>query len=339
MRFAPQEAKFTLVQKIDKVQTYLFYAVIALSILKIVDPRSYISDHIPGEYRALLVLIFAAYFVLNLYNKHVLKVAAEEQRRNALIQNSFDVSLGERPSQEYFDNDEFEAGIKKLAINLYENAFFSHNIASKMIPPLVIKNILFVIPLFLVCYYGFKNSEVALPVLQAFLSVHIIGGLVNLVIYQAKIKEIKSELNQLFISHKGSQMPEALVFQIYGKYEALLSQSQLLLSEKVFIKHSEELKNEWLEVRRGLNIKTHAWAQWKSHYCLPCSFALGTNTYLLSKPPLMHVFQYQTAFWRQESIQLHTFDYQKVKLTSERESNVPFGFCTLILSKVHLLAI
>lgn len=95
---------------------------------------------------------------------------ASIQRREDFIDNSFNSNIAEDRSKEYYTNENITSGMYKIAVNSFENAFFSYNIASKMTPKLWVKHVTFALLVLIFAVFGYNDAfilliQLTLPIL------------------------------------------------------------------------------------------------------------------------------------------------------------------------------
>ena len=98
---------------------------------------------------------------------------------------------------------------------------------------------------------GFKNNEIFLPILQAFLSIHLIGDLIKLYIFVYKNGNIYEELRVLFsdIRENKDYNYEPKIVKIAIEYEANLIWANINLDSKIYNKLNPELSDKWEEMK------------------------------------------------------------------------------------------
>ena len=112
------------------------------------------------------ILFLILYYVINTSTEIFIYPATAIKRRQGLIDNSFGSKLLDKPLNGYFSNDNIPYGAYKLAVNCFENCFFTYNIARTQTLKIVIKNTVCLIVFLLCAYFGFQNNVIAVPLIQ-----------------------------------------------------------------------------------------------------------------------------------------------------------------------------
>lgn len=147
------------------------------------------------------IVLIIGYFILTTVIEVFLYPNTSIERRKGFIDNSIGSKLLNKPLNGYFSNDSIPYGSYKLAVNCYENCFFSYNIAKAMTFQIVIKNSIFFL-LFLGCaYFGFQKNIVSTPIIQIFISTLFLNELIHHLNFRIKLKIILDSFQQLF-EHK-----------------------------------------------------------------------------------------------------------------------------------------
>lgn len=179
------------------------------------------------------IVLIIGYFVLTTVTEVFIYQSTSLKRRMGYIDNSIGSKLLEKPLMGYFSNDSIPYGPYKLAVNCYENCYFSYNIAKAMTLRIVIKNSVFFI-FFLACaYFGFQGNVVATPIIQIFISTLFLNELIQHLNFRTQLKKILDSFQQLFsqkFKHDDLGMPIFLALD----YETVLAFNKSPLSDKIY---------------------------------------------------------------------------------------------------------
>lgn len=253
----PQKETFRIVQSIDKFYIGLIWIVFFLSLIDPVvgyyklKPIG-LAEKAINSFDYLIPIFIVIIFILFIIRNFILIPKAEKERRADFIDNSFGSKLSLYNSAEYYTNQEITVGVEKFGANLFQNIFFTTNISKKMRRFSIIKSSIVSLLLFLLAVYGFKNSPISIPILQLFLSVNVIGGLIRLLLYVDRNEQLLQQL-QNYYDTRVENFP--LLFKIYSEYESNLAWSTIVLDEKTFKKYNLEIEKKWQVNKSKYSIK------------------------------------------------------------------------------------
>lgn len=109
---------------LEKVITYLFLAILILSII-----NTYINNEFAVYF---IVFLNIAYVVISFINDIFFINIAENERRKTNISDSFKVNITSKKNNLYYNN-QCEPSIKKMEVNSFESTLYTKNTLSKMI--------------------------------------------------------------------------------------------------------------------------------------------------------------------------------------------------------------
>ncbi|MGE4346045.1 MAG: hypothetical protein AB7D46_01390, partial [Flavobacteriaceae bacterium] len=160
----------------EQSKSFSKYAEITLWISTILLIAAFTIKSVNANWSAMSELIsnincffIIAYAVLMFISENIF-YQASLQRREDFIDNSFNVTIAEDRSYEYYTNENITSGIYKMAVNGFENSLFSYHIANKMTMKLWLKNIIFALLILTFAIFGFNNAfilliQLTLPIL------------------------------------------------------------------------------------------------------------------------------------------------------------------------------
>lgn len=242
-------------KKLKKFRSICFWELVIISILSVGLPI--IKEYCYWLYKNFdfinICLIITYYILVTLTEVFIYPKTAKE-RRKGLIDNSLGTKLLDKPLEGYFSNDSISCGFYKLAVNCYENCFFSYKIAESMTLTIVIKNSFFLFLFLMSAYFGFKESIVATPIIQIFTSSLFLGELIHHLNFCSKLKNRLDEFKLLF--YKGLKKDDIGIPIFYMlDYETILAFNKSTLSDKEYKKMNEKLSREWEELKKRYDIK------------------------------------------------------------------------------------
>lgn len=242
-------------KKLKICRTISFWLLVIISLLSITLP---IIKQAGFPYYDVLdffnITFIIGYFILNTVTEVFIYPSTAIKRRMGYIDNSIGSKLLDKPLTGYFSNDTIPFGSYKLAVNCYENCFFSYNIAKAMTLGIVIKNSLFFV-FFLGCaYFGFQGNIVATPIIQIFISTLFLNELIHHLNFRTKLKKILDSFQQLFTQKlKYDDLGTPIFFAL--DYETVLAYNKSPLSDKLYRKLDPQLSQEWEELKKRYEIK------------------------------------------------------------------------------------
>lgn len=255
-KYAPQYDTFQIVLKLDHINKFIVWAVFTLSLLPYFfkqigwDGSNSVIAVQTIEYVNIILLIIG--FILNAIKDYHLFPLAESKRRKDLIDNAFSTKYSLKNSEEYYTNEEVNPGINKLGVNLFQNLFFTVTVTKGMRAKVIVKSSLFLVVFILMAIYGFKNSPLALPILQILFSAFVLGDLIKLLLFIHRNEIILENIQQYFSE---AQNNEATVLKSFVEYETNLSWASILLDGKVFNKINDQTEKEWQLIKEKYQIQ------------------------------------------------------------------------------------
>ena len=243
-KYSPQTNYFETSQKISKIYDILYWIIFVLSILITVFKINGIIDYI-GVLSIVLLAILEGV-------AQDFKLRAEKVRRKDFIDNSFGTSFVHDSSDEYYDNDEIEFGMKKTVVNLFENSFFSFNVSNAMFKKCLPINLVLFIGIILLSVYGFSRNQFAIPILQLFLSRYFLLDIINTYRFRNQVENIFDELKVIcneFCKDRKLSASEIKFLKTIIEYEVLIAESNIRLDSKIFNQMNQQLTNEWKNMK------------------------------------------------------------------------------------------
>jgi len=253
----PQKSDFDAVVRLKRTNNWLLYIIFVLSVTLpfLKSQEKYQEIVLMGEiFNITLMVIFAAItFIVDYY----LFPKAERVRRSDFIDNSFGTISNVEQSEKYFSNDAIERGIYKASANLFENCLFTCKISKKMRFRQIMKSSIFALVIIGFAVIGFRNNQLAVPILQLFLSANILGDLIKLLLFVGKNERIFEDLLKLFGDRNFKSSPYLYLphfLKIYSDYETNLAWAMILLDSKIYKEVNPSLSVEWEALKQKLSI-------------------------------------------------------------------------------------
>jgi hypothetical protein len=172
------------------------------------------------------------------------------------IDNSLNTKFLDKQSKNYFTNEEIPAGPHRMAVNCFENCFFTLNIAVAMLPQIIFKNTVFAIVFLTTAYFGFKDNSIGLPILNVFLSSLFVTKLVHHLNFVAKLKGLLQRFKLIFMEWGKIQenfLAHAILLML--EYETILSYNKSPSSDSIYRKNAAAWAKEWEGLKSHHKIK------------------------------------------------------------------------------------
>lgn len=257
-RFLPYELDYNFLNQCRKKETQILYII---GILSIIMPFLSYKQGALGVFYSIVkfiyILCIIGYYTLNVVTEIFLYPKTANKRRMGLVDNSFGSKYLGKPTKGYYDNDELKLGTYKLITNCYESCVFTYNISKRLTKKIVIKNVLFSIILITLAYFGMKNSLIAIPILQIFLSSLFLTELIHQLNFVSKLERLLERFQDIYTYYqKADKFKEDVSKEIMLllEYETILAYNKAPTSNKIYNELREKLNNEWKETKEQYEI-------------------------------------------------------------------------------------
>lgn len=246
----------------EKSKLYSKYAKIALWISTVIlliafliriyySNLLYISDCIT-RFNCFFILAFGIFSFISDF----IFYQASINRREDFIDNSFNSTIAEDRSIDYFTNENISHGIYKMAVNSFENTFYTYQIAQKMTSRLWVKNTVFIILLLIFAIFGYGNAFTLL--IQLTLPILLLQQAIKHSLFVYRIKRVYENYRRLFnnlkeINDSKQKWPDILTNVL--DYETTLSYGAILIDSKIYSKLNFQLSEKWNHLKEQYFIK------------------------------------------------------------------------------------
>lgn len=206
------------------------------------------------------VCIVCVIFQLALqYNRMYFQGKADENRRRDFIDNSYGVTLGMQQTEGYYDNEEQDCGLYKALLNVFENSFFSSNIARTMFVKIKKRSTLLIVITIIFMSTGILQNDVSLFLLSLFLMIRYVRERLILKKYMDRVSKLYASIENMFQeglveSQVHEKSFEALVIHILIEYETNIAENKILLDSKLFDTMNDELTDKWRSMKKKYKI-------------------------------------------------------------------------------------
>ncbi len=255
--FTPHNYLFNKINTLTKISNFLFWTIFLLTILPLLIESVFDISKYIDLLNIINIILICFLFSLDIIIDYVLIPIANNKRIDDFIDNSLGSNFSKKNSINYYNNDKINFGLYKVAVNLFENCFFSKSLLGKSYINKMILPIIFIIVLLFSAYTGFKNNPFSLTILQTLLSVNILGNLIKYIILIIKLNSIEDNLVSLFQNKnfKANLMEyEPCIYRYWLQYETLISKINPDISTKIFEKSNAILTKEWEDIKIKNNI-------------------------------------------------------------------------------------
>ena len=257
-RFLPYETDYKILDKCRLVETIGLYGCSILSLLIPVIsnfPKNAILIIIMDFLKIMDLIVIVVYYILNVVTETFLYPATARKRRKGFLDNSIGSKYLQKPVRGYYSNDEIAQGSKKMMVNCCENCFFTYKIAKKMLPQVIMKNVILTLVFIVVAYFGFNDNVIALPILQILLSSLFLTELIHHINFITKLKTLLERFwDEFSESHEEDKtFQNAILF--FMDYETTLAYNKAPLSNSIYKKINKELTKEWEKRKERYDIK------------------------------------------------------------------------------------
>lgn len=233
---------------IESFENALFYSAAVLSIL-----LPYAKEK--NLLQAVFVLFVIAYFIASLVLKVFLIPKAERIRRQQLLSDAFSTPLIQEKTSLYYNN-QCPPSITRLGVNVMENAFFSKEIAARMLVKSRAITGIYMAIWILIFAFRHDHIEWLSWLTQLVFSQQVINKWFSLEWLRWNQSHVYERFYSHFLHKIGveSQNAIATVFDNVISYEANKTSAGFLLSSKVFQKLNPSLTVKWNQICRELKL-------------------------------------------------------------------------------------
>ena len=248
------EKSYTPIATIGRITTVLFWVNAAVSLF-----MSYATSILGTTGQEALQVVFLAlvlvYFTLSHFSRFSLVPQAERKRRLQMLSDAFGTPLSHDRTALFYNN-QYPPSMRRLGANTMENAFFSKEVADKMLKRerLLIGGYIFV--WFLAFGFRHNNLELLTWITQLVFSSEILTHWLKLEILRFRHERTFEQLHNHFLHQRGGKPSRAVadVIDAFVAYEAAKAAAGTMLSTKIFEQLNPTLTKKWEQIRRDLQM-------------------------------------------------------------------------------------
>jgi hypothetical protein len=195
------------------------------------------------------------YLVINIMSR-ILFHSAEKKKRNDLIDNSFGTKYSDENTVGYYNNEEVENGLKKLALNSYESSFHTENTLKLMLYKALIYLIVLSIP-FLLSIFTKNGGDIVRLLFEISIPMTLLFEFIIMLIYYLNVSEINERFKVEFtnigkVNLSENDYPKLLIPVM--EYYSIKAWANTSLDSKIFNKNNERISKKWQERKVKLMI-------------------------------------------------------------------------------------
>lgn len=187
------------------------------------------------------------YLVIKLVAK-ILFHNVEKLKRNDLIDNSFGTSYSDDNTSGYYNNNEAENGIRKLALNTYESAFHTENTLKLMLYKNMIVLVIISIP-FLLSIFSKDGSDFVRLLFEISIPLTLTSDFVILLVYYLNVSGINERFKIEFTNLENDKLTDSDVPKLIipvMEYFSIKAWANTNLDSNIFNKNNEKISKNWI---------------------------------------------------------------------------------------------
>lgn len=258
-RNVPFDSKYDLIRQLEKSAFYLLIvsAILILAnwtISKFFNPTINTDyEHAKDLAKVISYVSMICYLIIKLVAK-ILFHNVEKLKRNDLIDNAFGTMYSDENTTEYYNNDDSEYGIKKLALNSYESSFHTENTLKLMLYKNLTILAVISIPFFL-SIFSKGGSDIVRMLFEISIPLTLISEFVVLFVYFLNVTSINERFKIEFTNLENEKISETDIPKLLipvMEYYSIKSWANMNLDSKIFRANNEMVSKKWNERKEKL---------------------------------------------------------------------------------------
>lgn len=251
-RYVPFDSKYDQIRKLEKsafilliISAVLIFAnwILGKFFDKTINEH---YSHLKDFAKVISYVSMVGYLIIKLVAK-ILFHNVEKLKRNDLIDNAFGTNYSDDNTTGYYNNDEIDNGIRKLALNAYESAFHTENILKLMIYKSLIILVVISIP-FLLSIFSKGGSDVVRLLFEISIPLILTSDFAILLVYYLNVSSINERFKIEFTNLtndklKNSDIPKLIIPVM--EYYSIKAWANTNLDSKIFNKNNEKISRNW----------------------------------------------------------------------------------------------
>ncbi len=252
-RYVPFDTKYDQIRKLEK-SAFILLIISALLIFanwilgKFFDKtinESY--SHLKDLAKVISYVSMVGYLIIKLVAK-ILFHNVEKLKRNDLIDNAFGTNYSDDNTTDYYNNDEADNGIRKLALNAYESAFHTENTLKLMIYRNLIILVVISIP-FLLSIFSKGGSDIVRLLFEISIPLILTSDFVILLVYYLNVSSNNERFKIEFTNLENDKFQDSdipkLIIPVM-EYYSIKAWANTNLDSKIFNKNNEKISKNWI---------------------------------------------------------------------------------------------
>lgn len=235
----------------EKSECIFFYVSAIFSLLTIIiskEQYSILLNTSQAFFSFSVIALCITSIIIRLY----LAPRAQEHRYKDFLSHAYGTPHYEQ-TKGYYNNKEIKP-FRRIAAQMLENTLYSKNIIKEMVKWERIKIGIYVfVWLFLVVNRKTELSIILIATQIIFSELLLLRWLLTEWL-KIKFEKIFENLFGLYKNKIDDIVFETSTLEMLGNYETAKANGSITLSEKIFLKKSEEMDQEWKEIRKKFNI-------------------------------------------------------------------------------------
>lgn len=251
-RFVPFDTKYDQIRKLEK-SAFILLVITSFLIVAIWALTKFFDSELNKQFSSLKEIAkvvsyvtMVGYLIISLIAK-ILFHTVEKRKRNDLIDNSFGTNYSDENTKGYYNNDETENGIKKLALNSYESSFHTENTLKIMLTKDLFVLVVLSIPFFL-SIFSKGGSDIVRLLFEISIPLTLLSQFVILLIYYLNVSEInerfKIELTNIGEAKINEKDVPKLLIPVM-EYYSIKAWANTNLDSDIFKKNNDTISEKW----------------------------------------------------------------------------------------------
>lgn len=252
-RYVPFDRKYEQIRNFEK-SAFILLIISAVLILANWILGKFFDKTINENYfqlkdlaKVISYVSMVGYLVIKLVAK-ILFHNVEKLKRNDLIDNSFGTSYSDDNTSGYYNNNEAENGIRKLALNTYESSFHTVNTLKLMLYKNLIVLVIISIP-FLLSIFSKDGSDLVRLLFEISIPLALTLDFVILLVYYLNVSDINERFKIEFTNLANDKLTDSDVPKLIipvMEYFSIKAWANTNLDSNVFNKNNEKISKKWI---------------------------------------------------------------------------------------------
>ncbi len=259
-RVVPHQSLFDQVKVFDKWQTRLLFVATLFTIASIVlssieksNPNLWLDSYI-NFITSVVSILSVTYIALELIGNYKF-YKAEKARRMDMIDHAFDTHFSGDRSTGYYNPGGISIGVYKLAVQAFENSFFTSNTTKKMtVGKWIYACIVLAIFLISACL---GDRQWVNDLVQIAAAGILVQQALKLHLFCNQMENIHSDFKTMFSNLKDvadKTKNEGEMVKNILNYESTLAWGSTIMDDKIFFRDNDTLSQKWEKMKQDYMI-------------------------------------------------------------------------------------